>query len=318
LTRSAVLIVTNEQDVGADFVVRELDDRGVHVVRLNSERSPDWQLSLQPGGSWQVRSPTRRLHSDACSGVWWRRPEVPAPLPGTEPAAEAIADQWGAFLAALATVPGPTWVSPPSAIRVAEDKAFQLHRARSAGFLVPDTLWSNDIAAVRAFTADRSSQVVVKSVATAWWEAEGHGRFVFASVVDFDSLPPRGRLATAPLCFQQRVHPKRDVRVTVVDTAAFAAVRDVCAASAANEPLDWRRASQHDWRPHDLPTGVARACCELVAGLGLRFSGIDLALDDDGRYWFLELNPNGEWGWLQRSGLPIAETLADTLSRRAG
>ncbi|MCZ3387408.1 MAG: hypothetical protein LH630_10710 [Actinomycetia bacterium] len=48
--------------------------------------------------------------------------------------------------------------------------------------------------------------------------------------------------------------------------------------------------------------------------MSLEFGAIDLALNGDG-YSFLEINPNGEWGWLQKTvGLPIAETLVDLLT----
>jgi hypothetical protein len=77
LSRSSVLVVTNEQDVGADFLVRELGRRGVPVVRLNTERAPTWDMSLRPVGEWRVRGRGRELHSDHCTGVWWRRPEPP-------------------------------------------------------------------------------------------------------------------------------------------------------------------------------------------------------------------------------------------------
>jgi D-alanine-D-alanine ligase-like ATP-grasp enzyme len=42
--------------------------------------------------------------------------------------------------------------------------------------------------------------------------------------------------------------------------------------------------------------------------LGLRFGRIDLLANDLnlGKFWFLEVNPNGQWAWLdleQRNGL---------------
>ena len=48
--------------------------------------------------------------------------------------------------------------------------------------------------------------------------------------------------------------------------------------------------------------------------LGLRFGAIDLILTPDGRYVFLEINPNGAWLWMQRTtGLPIGEAICDVL-----
>jgi hypothetical protein len=310
-----VLIVTNEQDIAADFVVRELDDRGVRVIRLNTERAQDWRLTVQPGDAWRIRSPTRELVSGECAGVWWRRPEVPAAPPTIAHARDAIADQWRALLRALASVPGPVWVSPPSAIRTAEDKALQLRRAREEGFLVPETVWTNDIEVAHAFASGHRERAVVKSLASAWWESNGRGHFVYATPIPARDLPTGSRLAAAPVCFQHPIEPKRDIRVTVVAGDAFGAVRNPHAADVDNEALDWRRAPQGNWSPYQLPATTADACCHLVASLGLRFGAIDLVLDEAGDHWFLELNPNGEWGWLQRAGLPVAQSITDILTQ---
>jgi hypothetical protein len=65
----------------------------------------------EPGDGWRIRTPTRELASGECAGVWWRRPEVPAAPPASAHAGDAIADQWRAFVRALADVPGPVWVA---------------------------------------------------------------------------------------------------------------------------------------------------------------------------------------------------------------
>ena len=227
-------------------------------------------------------------------------------------AADTISDQWRAFMVALATVPGPTWVSDPARIRLAEDKALQLRRAADAGLLVPEALWTNDAQAAREFFARHGDRAVVKSVTTAWWEGPGQSRFVFASLVGVGDLPPAERLASAPVCFQQAIWPKRDIRVTVAGEAVFAAIREADPQSE-DEPLDWRSGEQWEWSRYELPADVAERCRSLVTRFGLRFSGIDLLLDEHRQHWFVELNPNGEWGWLERAGLPIAEALADVL-----
>lgn len=306
MSAPAVLVIANERDVGADFLIRELVSRRIRVVRLNAERAPDWSLTISPSGGWTARRGERRITSQECVGVWWRRPEVPF-LEGE--AAEAIADQWRALLSALAHPAGPVWVSDPQSIRRAEDKMLQLRQAHVAGLRVPNTIWTNGIVEARSFVDRCGGRAVAKSVASAWWEAGSQGRFVFASLVGSDDLPTARRLGGAPVCFQQPIWPKRDIRVTVVGEAVLSAIRH----TTAEEPLDWRLAADGPWAPYELPDDAARACADLVGGLGLRFGGVDLARDESGEHWFLELNPNGEWGWLQRAGLPIAEALADVL-----
>lgn len=309
--RARVLVVTNELDVGADYVVRELGERGVDVVRLNTERAPDWELSVVPGAAWHIASQTRSLTSDECSGVWWRRPEWPSRAPDVEDSENAaVIRQWRAFLAAFATVSGPTWISDPSAIYSAENKARQLALASEVGFSVPQTLWTNDVSAAESRLNEQQPNVIVKSVATAYWETPVAPHFVFAGAADAKALPSAHKLAAAPLCFQRPVTPKDDIRVTVVGNRCFAAIRD----PDVGDPVDWRLGEQTPWRPTEIAGALSEKCAELVRRLGLRFGGIDLARDADGRFWFIEINPNGEWAWLEAAGLPIAAAISDELT----
>ena len=304
----AVLIITNEQDLGADYVVLEMERRGVPVLRCNAERLPTWRVSLRPGHDWELHDPHgRTARSGETSGVWWRRPERPVFAANLSPGEQqALVDQWQAFAEGLASVYGPVWVSPPAAIAAAEDKAAQLTAARRVGFAIPETLWTNDIVQARELVS--SGAAVVKTVTAAHWEEKEEAAFVFAHEVEPGDLPgDDDGFAVAPAAFQQRIAPKRDVRVTVVGAS-------VLAAETTTGELDWRREPATPWRPHELPRETSDRCARLVQALGLRFGGIDLALDQTGTYWFLEINPNGEWGWQQRCGLPIASALADLLT----
>lgn len=53
---------------------------------------------------------------------------------------------------------------------------------------------------------------------------------------------------------------------------------------------------------------------QLSKRITLKFGAIDLIKDKDGNYVFLEINPNGQWAWVQtQTGLPIAEAIIDEL-----
>ena len=55
----------------------------------------------------------------------------------------------------------------------------------------------------------------------------------------------------------------------------------------------------------------------LVRRLGLAYGAIDLVLTPDGRYVFLEINPNGQYLWIEQlTGLPISEAIAEWLMHR--
>jgi hypothetical protein len=72
---------------------------------------------------------------------------------------------------------------------------------------------------------------------------------------------------------------------------------------------------QAGYEPYDLPQDVRGALLEMVSGLGLRFCSADLVLTPDGRHVFLDLNPNGQWLWLElEAGLPLSAAMAGLLA----
>lgn len=278
------------------------------VVRLNTERAAEWRVLLEPGRRFHVRSALRELASEKCVGVWWRRPEPPS-RPASVSSAEwtTVREQWWALFRGFASVPGPRWVSNPDSIARAESKSVQLAEARAAGFITPETIWTNDREEGSSFLAEHAIGVV-KSPATAYWEQDETAHFVFARPVTAVDLPAARALALAPVALQERIWPKQDVRATVVGDRVFAARLEPPATE-----VDWRLAEGGTWVAHEMPADIARRATVLVRSLGLRFAGIDLVQTGD-RYVFVELNPNGEWGWLEKAGLPLAAALADELT----
>ncbi|MGI9001101.1 MAG: hypothetical protein ACR2GH_05490 [Pseudonocardia sp.] len=66
------------------------------------------------------------------------------------------------------------------------------------------------------------------------------------------------------------------------------------------------------------PAPVRHGVVAYLRTFGLTFGAFDFSVTPDGRWWFLECNPAGQWGWLaDETGLPIAEAIADELVRAA-
>lgn len=303
-----VLIVTNEQDLAADLVVLELGRRGVEVLRCNTERLADWRIEVDPGRLWQLRDPYGRIaDSKHVRAVWWRRPEPPTHLEELPPPErEVMVEHWQRTVEAIQWTPGARWYSRPAAVQAAEDKARQLSLARDLGFRVPETVWSND----RASARDVGPDVVVKPVTAAAWDRDGDACFVFAHAVRSSELPSSGAFEQVPAVFQRPVSPKRDVRVTIIDDRCMAAEHD----PAPGAPLDWRLEDGSTWISVELPADDAKRCAALVRELGLRYGAVDLVRDASGALWFLEINANGEWGWLHGAGVSVVEALCDALA----
>ena len=89
----------------------------------------------------------------------------------------------------------------------------------------------------------------------------------------------------------------------------FAVAIDASLQAAAR--ADWRRAGRGaDHRIVELEPAACERCHALCRAYNLAFAAIDLAVEK-GTIWFFEINPNGQWAWLEEAtGIPIARALA--------
>jgi glutathione synthase/RimK-type ligase-like ATP-grasp enzyme len=218
------------------------------------------------------------------------------------------------FRYGLTTVPTVAWVNPPDKELRAESKVHQLFLANQVGFKVPKTIFTNDPEAVREFSAKFKGKVVVKALYAPLIEDEDTDTFIFTSEMTFLSAQDNASISLSPFIVQEQIFPKVDYRVTVIEDVAIAT--RIESIHGAPIQLDWRTQKEGlSFAPGHLPVEIRDLCISYVKACGLAFGAIDL-IEHDGNFFFLEINPNGEWGWLQKpGGFPIAEEMSSLLIR---
>ena len=319
-----ILIVAAPDDDHVAAVEPELRRRGASTLWLDLAELPArGQLSVAYEPGMRAR-PVLRLHDTevdlrAVTAAWSRRPGPPAPdtdLPAEarDYARQETADAWVGITALLDCVwlPGPRWQE----LR-AEHKPLQLQVAADLGFEIPPTLITNSPQDFLAFHRRHNGAVVTKTVHNRLLpvdRAEGYTAYVLTEVVANRDVGYADAVRHCPVTVQPYVDKRVELRVTVVGDRVFPVAMQ--SQWTNHTRRDWRRGDHHHGRyvVHDLPAPVAARCVELVRRLGLRFGALDLILTPDGRYVFLEINPNGAWLWMQRTtGLPIGDAIADVL-----
>jgi glutathione synthase/RimK-type ligase-like ATP-grasp enzyme len=206
------------------------------------------------------------------------------------------------------------WVNDPARDLVAHRKAFQLRVAQDVGLRVPATLITNDPDAARSFVDARGYRDVVykafSATETDWRETR---------IMRQDELPLLDHVRYAPVIFQEYVEALYDLRVTVVGDEVFAAaIHSQETAYTVDFRMDIENA---EIETVSLPDEVEDRVRALMTRLGLVYGAIDMRLDRDDRYVFLEVNPAGQWLFVEeKSGQPIASALAEVLvtNDRAG
>jgi glutathione synthase/RimK-type ligase-like ATP-grasp enzyme len=147
------------------------------------------------------------------------------------------------------------------------------------------------------------------------YDEYGQDKVVFTNPVSPQDLKELHGLRLCPMTFQEQLLKALELRVTVVGNRLFTAAID--SQSSDHAQYDWRRNGLNfidAWKFYDLPQDVEERLLRLMDWFGLNYGAIDLILTPDGRYVFLEINPVGEFFWLERCpGLPISKAIADML-----
>ncbi|MFC9086665.1 ATP-grasp ribosomal peptide maturase [Nocardiopsis dassonvillei] len=310
-----VLVVTALEDPTADLVITELHERGVPVTRLDPGDFPGTvRLSAEATGNGlggRVHTPTRSLPLDGVRSVYWRRPspyQAPPHLDAQD--AQWAIDQarWG-LGGVLASLPNALYVNHPWRNRDAESKPAQLAAAHACGFRVPLTLITNDLTEARQFTA-RHGPVVYKPLWRGDYRAgDGTGRTIWVRAVGPHELDES--VAGTAHMFQARIDKEADWRATVVGDQVFCVRID-----SEGGPLDWR--ADYDRLSYSVvtpPDGIVDAVRLFLRRFDLLFGCFDFAVAKDGTPYFLELNPNGQWSWINETRVGITAALADLLQK---
>lgn len=312
------LVVTSKRDLTSDFVVLELQRRGRRVVRLNTEDLPQGVIRCQPAsGAWMFDVLGRSVDLAEVQAAYFRRPGKPQALPQLEPEhRDYCAGEWLAALQSLYWTLEGRWLNSPHAIALAENKVRQLEAARTSGLRVAPTLITNDPKAAAAFAVRHN--IIGKPLRNSVIQSGGAERVMFTSRVNIGGQTDSRSIRACPVILQQEIPKRFDIRVTVVGDKVFSASID--SQATADTEVDWRCTSDADL-PHcvyELPAAVAAQCVAVTRKLGLRFGALDFVLDPEGQLWFLEINPNGQWGWIQtRTGQPIAAAIVSELENIA-
>jgi glutathione synthase/RimK-type ligase-like ATP-grasp enzyme len=131
-------------------------------------------------------------------------------------------------------------------------------------------------------------------------------------IIEEDTLEHIADIAYCPMIFQPYIDKEYELRIVYIAGEFFTGKIN------NSENVDWRLAQEnYAWSAYELPENVKTGLASMMEEMGLYIGAIDMIRGKDGAYYFLEVNPQGEWGMLQKDlGFPIAERIADNLINR--
>lgn len=302
------LIIADTNDFTSDYIAVELNNRKKNYLRINRDKFSEYQIQ------WDILNNIMKIGIDGeyfeinnnLKGVYYRAPVYIRNYSNTNYEDQLYRTQWMAFVKNLICFENAVWINNPTDTYKAENKMLQLKYANELGFLVPKTSVIN----CKSKFIENSEKYAVKSIDTVLLRNGLEECFLYTNIICGEEIN-NSELHQAPIVVQELINPKIDLRITVIGNIVHS-VKIIKDENGVND--DWRKEKdQVKFIPTIIPKELEKKCIKLVEKLGLKYGAIDMALNND-NYYFIEINPTGEWAWLvESSGLNIYKDIVNLL-----
>lgn len=324
LQNDIILLITHSGDYFTiDRVAQAILKLGAQPFRLDTDKFPlEVQLKAhfsKFGNTHTLKYGDNSITSQQVKAVWMRRiwyPQLGKLAPQFEAACarESLATLQGFWDSLLHA----RWVDDLQRINAAENKLYQLRIAQEVGLTIPETIVTNAPTQAQKFFHKLKGKMVAKLLTPLSYSMESSNEFLYTSAVKEQDLNDAESLRYCPMVFQEQIPKQRELRVVYVNGKLFVGALD--ASKYEKITVDWRRAYLDtcpnicEWEPYELPALIALRLNSFMARMGLTFGAFDFIQTPSGEYVFLEINPVGEWGMLERDlNYPISDAIAEAL-----
>ncbi|MFE3410871.1 MvdC/MvdD family ATP grasp protein [Streptomyces mirabilis] len=334
---ATILIVTARWDTTAYAAAEILRRNGREAAFFYPEDIPQRAQieSVFRQGKWSNRLHTEDglIDLDDIKAVWWRKPYVSRPSESLSRVQFPYARRESEYATKglwelLLSDPDIYWMSNPHNIRRAGNKMIQMAKGAALGLTSPKTIITNDPEDVRKFYEETSQRMVFKSMT---------GPFLLPGEVE-DEYTPETFVPGLPLVrpfteedmkqvdsvrqsacmFQELVEKKHELRVTIFEDQIF--TLQIESQKKDITRYDWRRSdSLPPSIAGEIPDSIANACLKMMDEFGLRFGAFDFIVTPEGEHIFLEVNPNGQWLFVQEwvPELRVMQAFVDIMVRNS-
>lgn len=318
-----VIIVTSEYEGVVESVHSKLSSRGIEPWIIDPSDFTQKQISLMsPDYMFRLKKSNGKLFEvGPDTKIWLRRPRMPRPeaySSGSEQIREFQSKSYISLWNSAFSAPA-LWMNPYLSARALEgNKVLQASYAEQSGLLPIPTLLTDSPEEFEMFVIAAGGEIAVKAPFS--WHglidgsSDPHGTYT-RRLDPSAAILLADHVRLAPVLVQPYIDKEYELRITVVGKKIFACKIDSQASSISN--VDWRH---YDFNSvtHEsivLESGIQSSIIRFMEESNLKFAAIDMIVDPDGRHWFVEVNPSGEYGWIESlTEMPISEEIANWLT----
>ncbi len=321
-----ILVLTNSEDgIHSDIVISKLLAIGEEVFRFDSDRFTSGDISVSflfpddKETKFSIIFGDEHVCSSEIKSVWYRRPNyfkfsIDDFVQRSYAEREVVN-----FLEGLWRIIEDKvfWLSKSRSLENARKKMYQLELASRLGLLVPRTIVTNNPGEVIRFYRECNSKIVCKAIYHEFLDYGDKAFNIQTTLVTDRHLERIELVKVMPSLFQEYIDKAYELRVTIVGDRLFPVKID-----SQNNPLtivDWRNPAcinNLEYSSIKLGRELESTCLEMLDILDLQFGAFDFVVGKNGKTYFLEVNPNGQWYWIENiTGMLISDAIVDLLRK---
>ena len=320
-----LLIVTAQDDIHTDMVIKELSNSKIEPIRLNSDNliqksaySFSWNQQGQPILQSFIFNDSKRS-TEEVKLIWWRKPKDYYPFPEVEDEwakKYAIEETKSLVLSLSGLFPNAKWINNYYDLRFPSQRINQIPLAKQLEIPIPATLVTNQYEPIVSFLKQYSS-CIIKPMDYSGFLHDDKQYACYTRPIDFETIDSlRDSIHLAPVFIQQRISKKAEYRVTLIGKKSFVCRIETEHLNDAEVNQDWRVTEPDKLvhTPDTLPEDYIAKLHKMLELLGLNFGAFDIIRGDDDILYFIELNPNGQWYWIEiLTGMPMVKAMVELI-----
>ncbi len=312
-----VLILTHLEDSHASSVRDYLNQKEVDNFTVVTENllgdykinfsSVDLIYTLSNGG--------RTIELNPSWNIWNRRIMIPDRNKGMpKDLQDLVTDECEKTWDGLLMAHKGKVVNRPQNHFYANSKLDQIKFALERGMYVPDTIVTNNPSNLKDFYEKHKGNICFKLQKGAAIRTPERNKVVYTNKVTEEQMKNASLVSSHPSLFQEYIDKDFEIRIIANDKIATGIA--IHSQDSEVSKVDYRRYDLDNVRYNhvELPDNVKDFCSSMLTHYGLHFGAFDFIYSKDRKYFFLELNPNGQWLWLEeQSGYNLTKEVADNL-----
>jgi len=298
-----ILIITSSIDCTVDYFI----EKNVNIAsffRINVDELNSYSISIGDSNLWSITNinTKKTIEKKDIHSIYYRKPMFPNLSEYETYYHNMIQKDILALLHGLVDAFEGKVLTKPSLLKIAENKVNQLIYSRENHLNIPKSFIGNRNEDQKNFSLVKS---IIKPLTTGKIYTDDSCEIYQTNYFEYKN----DDISLTPIYLQEYIEKQYEVRLTVINNHFYAVRIDTL------DKLDWRKDyDNHKYSLIECPEKIKDECLKILNHYNLVFGAFDYIVTPENKWFFLELNPNGQWLWLEEAlNLKISNNIFDYL-----